>query len=238
MVDVVSASLPFLADKPTIKRTLEECKGNIDAAVSKLLDAEERGSISSAQESSSVEREPDSDDEAYNGPNKKQDRRMSRVTRQKNKTQDHRESLSKLATHDEPQEPSASNDSDASGVPNNQPASGTGGAAPSLKKEETSTPDPPRPPIKIKLRAPRPPTDDAPRPGGKTQQKQIGPQRQTARDRKDMKKQAQKAARKERQQAASKTGTDNAATKTGMALRSKGLTETPPIETGFRTLFI
>ncbi|KAJ9627829.1 hypothetical protein H2203_003047 [Taxawa tesnikishii (nom. ined.)] len=230
MVDVVSASLPFLADKPTIKRTLEECKGNIDAAVSKLLDAEERGSISSAQESSSVEREPDSDDEAYNGPNKKQDRRMSRVTRQKNKTQDHRESLSKLATHDEPQEPSASNDSDASGVPNNQPASGTG--------EETSTPDPPRPPIKIKLRAPRPPTDDAPRPGGKTQQKQIGPQRQTARDRKDMKKQAQKAARKERQQAASKTGTDNAATKTGMALRSKGLTETPPIETGFRTLFI
>ncbi|KAF2103285.1 cysteine proteinase, partial [Rhizodiscina lignyota] len=56
MIDVVTKSLPFLADKLTIKKTLEETKGNIDLAVSKLLDAEDGGFTSSAQESSSVER--------------------------------------------------------------------------------------------------------------------------------------------------------------------------------------
>ncbi|KAF2083645.1 cysteine proteinase, partial [Saccharata proteae CBS 121410] len=37
-IDVVSKSLPYLVDKTTIKKTLEEAKGNIDAAVSKLMD--------------------------------------------------------------------------------------------------------------------------------------------------------------------------------------------------------
>ncbi|SLM39479.1 Ovarian tumour, otubain [Lasallia pustulata] len=80
-VNLVCQSLPYLADRTRIHKTLEECKGNIDIAVSKLLDAEERGSVSSTQESSSVEREPDSDEEALCGPNKKQDRRLSRATR-------------------------------------------------------------------------------------------------------------------------------------------------------------
>lgn len=85
MIEVAMQSLPHLADKTIVKKTLEEYNGNIDNAVSKLLDAEERGSISSARDSSSVEREPDSDEDVQlsgNGPNKKQDRRLSKATRQ------------------------------------------------------------------------------------------------------------------------------------------------------------
>jgi OTU domain-containing protein 3 len=80
MVNVVISSLPYLADREKIRKTLEECKGNIDTAVSILLDAEERASISSQPGSSGTERDPDSDDE-YVGPKKKQDRRMSRATK-------------------------------------------------------------------------------------------------------------------------------------------------------------
>ncbi|KAI7578054.1 hypothetical protein KC343_g21512, partial [Hortaea werneckii] len=63
-----------------------------------------------------------------------------------------------------------------------------------------------------------------------------------ARDRKDIKKQAQKAARKERQLAAqtgggSKETTPSSQAAAGVALRQKGLTETPPVET-LRTLYI
>ena len=81
MINVITQSLPFLADRATIRKTIEECKGSLDAAVTKLLDLEDQGSVSSTQETSSVEREPDSDDEALSGPNKKQDRRLSRAKR-------------------------------------------------------------------------------------------------------------------------------------------------------------
>jgi OTU domain-containing protein 3 len=81
MINVVLASLPYLADRDAIKRALEESKGNIDTAVSALMDAEERASVSSQPGSSSTERDPDSDDEEFYGPNKKQDRRMSRATK-------------------------------------------------------------------------------------------------------------------------------------------------------------
>ncbi|KAK4998310.1 hypothetical protein LTR66_002427 [Elasticomyces elasticus] len=80
MIDNLAQALPYLADKAFLRRTLEDCKGNFDLAFTKLTD-EEGGSVSSAQESSSVEREHDSDDDAYDGPNKKQDRRLSRATR-------------------------------------------------------------------------------------------------------------------------------------------------------------
>ena len=43
MVEVVISSLPYLVDSQKIQEVLEEAKGNIDAAVSKLLDAEEGG---------------------------------------------------------------------------------------------------------------------------------------------------------------------------------------------------
>jgi hypothetical protein len=81
-IDVVEKSLPFLADKPTIKRALEASRGDINAAVSRLLDADEENANSSIgsssyQESSSVERDQDSEDDVHAGPKKRQDRRRS-----------------------------------------------------------------------------------------------------------------------------------------------------------------
>lgn len=97
MIEVVMQSVPHLGDRAVIKKTLEEHKGNIDEAVSKLLDAYEgRSSVSSAPDSSSVERDADSeddDDDDYDSNNnnskrpmrrpykKKQDRRLSRAAR-------------------------------------------------------------------------------------------------------------------------------------------------------------
>ncbi|KAI4747897.1 cysteine proteinase [Aureobasidium sp. EXF-12298] len=217
MVDVVSSSLPFLADKPTIKRTLEECKGNIDAAVDKLMGAEENGSLSSAQESSSVEREADSEDEypGKDGPNKKRDRRPS--SRQQSGEANPDEMRAKFETHNDSSESVKSEPSESL---NSQPD----------KKSDVVPDTRPRPTIRLKFTAQKA-SSPAPAPG-------KGPQRQTARDKKDMKKQAQKAARKEREQAAAGGDRPESPTTSGMKLRSKGMVNTPPIESGFRTLFI
>jgi hypothetical protein len=82
MIKAVTTSLPHLIDQATIRKTLEECKGNVDDAVSKLLDSDylssqpsSPGALSSPG-SSSVEREPDSDDDEIYGPNKRQNRRI------------------------------------------------------------------------------------------------------------------------------------------------------------------
>lgn len=229
MIDVVASSLPYLADRPTIKKTLEEFRGNVNAAVDKLLGAEESGSQSSAQESSSVEREPDSDEEYQRGPSKKQDRRIS--VRQRSRRSESAQLSSKLATCNDSQDSFTSvksEDTDAS-------------SSKGIKSENTDdspAENLPKPKIRIKLKPPAPPSSPDTTTNGKTQQKQQGLQRQTAREKKDIKKQAQKAARKERQQAAINAGDANATVKNGIALRTKGMTNTPPIESGFRTLFI
>jgi hypothetical protein len=80
MINVVHQSLPFLADRESIKKALEEHKCNIDAAVNSLLDQEDKCSVSSQNGSSSTERDPDSDDEDFDAPSKKQNRR-DRATR-------------------------------------------------------------------------------------------------------------------------------------------------------------
>ena len=70
---------------------IEECKGNVDAAVSRLLDGEDHSSTSSGHGSSSVERDEDSDDEEIStGPKKRQDRRLSRATRTINQDKEER----------------------------------------------------------------------------------------------------------------------------------------------------
>ncbi|CAK4030407.1 cysteine protease [Lecanosticta acicola] len=251
MIDVVERSLPFLADKPTIKRAIEAAKGNIDNAVSNLLDAEENGSSSSHHESSSVERDHDSDDDMHDGPNKKQDRRMSRASRaQKGRSQESRHALSQLSTFDGSQESFTSLDSETSSQPDSsQNSTNSKPNVPShivdvAKKQDandatSSSPNAPapavKPPVRLKLLPPRPP--DPSQRAGKTQQRQNGP-RVSARDKKDMKKQAQKAARKERQQAAAKDeNRTESPSQVGLTLRAKGMTETPPLET-LRTLYI
>ncbi|PIA89360.1 hypothetical protein CB0940_07387 [Cercospora beticola] len=244
MIDVVSKSLPFLADKVTIKRALEATKGNIDLAVNNLLDADEQGSTSSQVESSSVERDHDSDDDTHDGPNKKQDRRMSRASRaHKERTRDPKHALSTLINHDGSEESFGSFASETSTQPDamprsssTQPTSTDGNdVSPNVKTTSlsqdasTTTAAPAKPPIRIKLLPPKPPP-------GKTSQKQSGP-RVSARDKKDMQKQAQKKARKERHQAEADSAKQESAASVGLALRAKGMTETPPVEP-LRTLFI
>jgi hypothetical protein len=74
-IDVVQKFLSFTVDKVTIKNTLEQCGGNMDDAISKLIDVEDRRSPST-RESSSIERDPDSDDDVIYGPSKRRYRRL------------------------------------------------------------------------------------------------------------------------------------------------------------------
>ena len=183
------------------------------------------GSLSSAQESSSVEREPDSEDEypGKDGPNKKRDRRLS--SRQKSKEANPTEMRAKFETHNISHESFKSEASDSSGVLSEK------------RPGATAPDDRPRPTIRLKFNSQKAPSP-APASNGQIQQKQQAPQRQSAREKKDFKKQAQKAARKERQQAAAIDDKSESAKANGMKLRSKDMVNTPPIESGFRTLFI
>lgn len=255
MVDVVSQSLPFLAEKVLIKRMLEDCRGSIDNAVSKLLDAEERGSVSSGIESSSVEREPDSDEEAINAPNKKQDRRLSRATRtvlKEREEQRRRDIAAKFASHD------SSQDSLALPLPSRprpirsprtrksddeDPADGDWQPSPtrhenklSLKPEESTTTAPVTR-TRLKLNPPKPP--GSLHNNSRSQQKQPGPQARflSARDRKDMKKQAQKAAAKERKQASALVTAANGNIK-NLPILTKEKALSQGIESGIKTLYI
>lgn len=86
MIEAVIKSTPFYADRLTIRKLLEKHRGSVDMVVSELLDGEYPSSESSAHGSSSVERDQDSDNEGFSsGPNKKQDRRLSRAARQQMK---------------------------------------------------------------------------------------------------------------------------------------------------------
>ena len=245
MLKTVSQSLPFLVDTPRIKKALEIAKGNVDLAVSNLLD-EEYGSASSQQESSSVERDHDSDDDMHNGPNKKQDRRLSRATKaQKERSSESRHALSQLATFDGSQESIASFASSNSSLQESNQATP---ATQETELEESSDPNnrvidstsasrsnsPARPPVRLKLHPPKLPDQSR---VGKTQQRQPGP-RATARDRKELKKQQQKQHRKERAQLAARgVARSQSPSAAGLALRQKGMTDTPPVET-LRTLYI
>ena len=83
MIEAVITSMPYYADRSTIRKLLEKHRGSVDMAVSELLDGEYQSSGSSAHGSSSVERDQDSDNDSFpSGPNKKQDRRLSRAARQ------------------------------------------------------------------------------------------------------------------------------------------------------------
>ena len=74
MVDEVMRSLPFLTDRAAIEKALQDYKGNVDNAVSSLMPE----SSQSSGGSSSIERDPDSDQDMEQKPTKKQNRRSSR----------------------------------------------------------------------------------------------------------------------------------------------------------------
>ncbi|KAB2581395.1 Ovarian tumor otubain [Lasiodiplodia theobromae] len=278
-IDVVMKSLPFLTDKSTIRKTLEECKGSIDNAVSRLLD-EDSGNQSSAQESSSIEREPDSDDDDIYGPNKSRSRqtglpakhdsftsasRDSSASRNIIKPKGHKKRAgSKLASQECPQESKVpqfySPDSQSSQVDSQQTDSFTFSQAtvaiPDSDAESSQESDadpiaaPPSPkptsaprqgPVRIRLTMPKPPPEmeeaAASMHTGKSTQKQIGPQGRkiSARDKKDMKKQAQKAARRERQQ--QQAAGQSTATRT-LPIITKSNPTSPSLDAGIKVLYV
>jgi OTU domain-containing protein 3 len=82
MITNVQRSMPRYIDDLMARRALEQCNGDVDAAVEKLQDMEDGSSVSSHNGSSgSAERDLDSDDDSNSGPKKKQDRRLSRATK-------------------------------------------------------------------------------------------------------------------------------------------------------------
>jgi len=217
MIQTLQSSLPFLIDKSAAKRALRESKGNLNNAVSRLLDSED-GSGSSAQDTSSIEREPDSDDDKLHRPNKRRDRRVSRATRG--------ESLLGETEIDCSTTPEGSQSSIESRETDNQSNISTE----QINFKDVESEDKKSSIIKVNLLPPI-----------ISHSRSVSPRRTIrkvpARERKAMQKQAQKAARKERQKT-----TSNAMPEMDkgniMTLRDRSMTQTPPIESGFRTLFI
>lgn len=248
---MVESSLPFLADKATIKRTIEECKGNVNDAVSKLLDEEEGNTTSSQQESSSVERDHDSDDDALYGPNKRRNRRMSKATRtlMAANNQHRREAFSRLEPANGSQEslPSSSgsqawedvDDSSQQSIPRTvKKEDGDTEYTPEIEGSDERHSAPPslqRVPSRLKINF-SPSSSNPTFTAGKTQVRQPGPQgravRTTARQRKELKKQAQKTARKQRAQAdARSSGIAERKTELPMHLKTT-------LEQGLKTIHI
>ena len=75
MIDMAMAALPYDANRSIVEQTVKQCRGNVNFAVDLLLPD---SSPETSQRSSSIERDPDSDDEGGQKPSKKQDRRQSR----------------------------------------------------------------------------------------------------------------------------------------------------------------
>ena len=243
-------SLPYLADHITIRNTLEECKGNVNNAVSKLLDAEERGSTSSTQGSSSVERDHDSDvDEEYCGPKKKQDRRLSRATQTaiKAKGEQRKRVLTVSSMIEDNYRHSQSDNDDWQDDPSykNSDSASTSASDP--------IPNQPLPGgVRLKLSQPKRdfgtdelrgqrsdhnsglPNSNAGQ-GGKTQQRQSGPKqkRLARREKKQLKK-----AVKERNQVGADAVAMNCKTANLTVTLKKGKENSPVIESGIKTLYI
>ena len=264
MVNIVVKSLPYLADHNKIHKTLVKHRGDVDGAVSELLDAEERSSVSSNNGSSSVERDAESEDEFRSAPNKKQDRRLSRATRSMLKQQEGHESNELVLR---PKRADVSTDTPVEIVDDKDP-----GAPQALQiaVEDTDDED-------CRIDPTRKGSDSsqdsaALRPGGvkpePSQQNRISSNDETssqysqqsagggsilgarakqrgakhkaltARDRRDLKKMAQKAASKQRKQAMAAGRNGNSATDPTANANKKGKENSPGIDTVIKTLYI
>lgn len=239
-IKIVQSSLPFLSDQQTIKHALEKCKGNVNNAVSMLLDQDEAGSISSTQESSSVERDYDSDDDQIWGPNKRANRsRIQRAAKNLMKDSQQRrvEMAARLAKNDGSQE------SVSRGVAELEiPDSKENSPAPPGDEDEwvasgNETPDmlankgPTR--LKINLN---------PSKVGKTQIRSQGPRPRahvTARDRMAAKKRKQKEDRKQRALQETTPGQENLPNAANLDVKPSSTSTQPAIVEGhLRTLYI
>jgi OTU domain-containing protein 3 len=225
-----------------IKKALENCRGNVNNAVSMLIDENEDGSISSTQGSSSVEREQDSDDEMVYGPNKRANHnRFKRASRNIMKERDdaRRDMGARLAMHDGSQE-SVSRSMGDLNLPDSQENSPKPEADEDWQRSDfEDVPSATEAPRKIRLKINPPRSPDGSK-IGKTHVRQQGPRHRppSARERKELKKFAQKAARKQRQQQEAKIELSGDA-KNKLTILPKPKPATPiPVEGGMRTLYI
>jgi OTU domain-containing protein 3 len=252
MIETVTSSLPYLADRKAITKALEENKGNIDKAVSQLLDAEEQASMSSQAGSSSAERDPDSHDEAQiDGPNKKQDRRLSRATRNMLKSSEEKRERniairrSRLLESSHPPMDLVKEEEDFTALATKEPLPASDEdwnpiSDPSDNDDNNSEySEPPRPTLKFSHRTYDPSISNSAPPSTSAKHPSL-PNRAThrkkpsARERKDMKKAAQKAAAKERKQASNRSAAGGITNGVTMRVGSNG--NTPVIN--IKTLYI
>lgn len=210
------------ADVASLIRALEEARGSVDDAYEKLLAADEQKSISS-QQSSSIEREPDSGDEAGHGPYKRQDRKPNRNSKTYFKSQTERRNKA-IASNLEKMNPSLEDLVNVAPAPQSSYRSKHGSTSPSNSDSEdwpvplvdgstssdsdyTPPPSQPNPTVninlKIKLSYPKSEYSSSQPPPKLSKHQGQTRKPISARDRKDLKKTAQKQAAKERKQAAS-----------------------------------
>lgn len=236
-IKIVQSSLPFLTDQQTIKHALEKCKGNVNNAVSLLIDQDEAGSISSTQESSSVERDYDSDDDQIHGPNKRANRsRIQRATRNlmKDSQKQRVEMAARLAKNDGSQESVSKGVADLEIPDSREPSPALGADEDEWVPSGNETPE---------MRAAQGPTrlkiNLGPSKIGKTQVRHQGPRARanvTARDRLQAKKRTQKENRRLRALQESNTGQENLPNP-AVKVESKP-SPTPAVEGPMRTLYI
>lgn len=250
MVDSVTTSLPHLADTQAIMKAIQDARGDVNTAVSKLLDAER--SSPSTQGSSSIEREPDSDDEELGGPKKRQDRRLSKASKAVIRMNMHRrremllkataqngsqESLTSIGTHSV-----VPRGTTVIEIPNSDDEwhyeSSYKGEYNLSSSASSSGNESPQQKIPTRVKINFNPSKSESRSFGKTKQNQTGPQQRrgpSAREKKDIKKKAQKTARKERAIAEAKS---TASDKQELPAITNSKKPASGLDSGFRVLCI
>ncbi|KAF2492191.1 cysteine proteinase [Lophium mytilinum] len=252
-LEAVATALPFLVDARTLKKTLEEAKGDVVNSISKLKESK---SCTTSPGGSSVERETDSDDEGTDGPNKRRDRRLSRATMSKKvKTASKAAAKAKktkaphpflVRLHANSSQESLTSDTGSYSLPLADPTSSDNSdsdSKPDWHMESwyqgdynpPTVPDSQRIPSRVKINLKKPESPS----GRKTVLRQSGPQRRkapSAREKKDMKKLAQKAARKER--AIAEKGLSPTTVKKGTSTTTQIKKPSPGLDDGFKILYI
>lgn len=206
MIQAVENSCPFPVDGESAAQALELNQNDIDGAVTYLL---EQDSGDGTPRTDSIE-SSSSDSEMRDGPQKRQDRRLSRARKERQQMSLH-EKLSKLDARSldsllrsESSSIRIHSSDGWSGGSSSPPPLDDGSTTPGSSYSPPSEEWPPKPAPSIKLRLTlTPESRQSPAPAGpqKLVLKQKSPhKRLSARDAKPLKKQAQKQARKERQQ--------------------------------------
>ena len=266
-IDAVMRSYWLPLDESTVIRLLEECRGNTDNAVLKLMGEYDSPDRSSSVPSSTADPPSAVDEDFTDGPNKKQDRRMSRNTKSESRSrhryerEQYAESLGSSSSLDHLEStttPSIESslqrrrgrkvvlddedeieDEEMADV-SSLPALDDGST--SSESEYSASTSPPKPPITLRLCLKPPQQARTLQPSlspPKSMHKVTGPKKRldAARDMKSVKKRAQKQHAKERRQAAVAKPKEEQREQSTMSFNSDGSSQAS-VNTGFRLLHV